>query len=373
MTGGASRIVLTMIVKNEAHVIERCLASVRPLVDAYCIVDTGSDDGTQDLIRQVLADLPGEVVDRPWIDFATNRSQALERARPYGDFSLMIDADVECVVEADVDLVGLRSSLASDLYRIELRDGIRYQRPLLTSTALPFAYRGVLHEFLVIPESAVDGGILGGVHYRSNFDGARSANPTKFTDDAALLTHALASGDDPDLTDRYTFYLAQSLRDAGNAAGAEMTYRARADMGGWPEEVYMSLLWQARMMVRLGRPLGAVLEVLVRAQEVLPARAEAWCEAARQSREAGLMQAAHGFARRATECEEPADGLFLESDCYRWRSLYEYSLAAFYAGDFGGGARACHRLLYEDLLPEPERLAVVDALSFYPQDAFTYA
>jgi hypothetical protein len=85
------------------------------------------------------------------------------------------------------------------------------------------------------------------------------------------------------------------------------------------------------------------------------------------------MQVAHGFARRAAECDEPADGLFLETDCYRWRSLYEYSLAAFYAGDFGGGARACHRLLYEDLLSEPERLAVVDALEFYPQDAFTYA
>jgi hypothetical protein len=85
------------------------------------------------------------------------------------------------------------------------------------------------------------------------------------------------------------------------------------------------------------------------------------------------MQVAHGFARRAAECDEPTDGLFLETDCYRWRALYEYALAAFYAGDFGGGARACHRLLFEDLLPESERLAIVDALEFYPQDAFTFA
>ena len=33
---------LCMIVKNEAHVIERCLASVLPLIDKWSIVDTGS-------------------------------------------------------------------------------------------------------------------------------------------------------------------------------------------------------------------------------------------------------------------------------------------------------------------------------------------
>lgn len=33
--------VLCMIVKDEAHVIERCLTSVRPYVDAWLLVDTG--------------------------------------------------------------------------------------------------------------------------------------------------------------------------------------------------------------------------------------------------------------------------------------------------------------------------------------------
>ena len=33
---------LNMIVKNEAHVIRRCLDSVRPFVSHWVIVDTGS-------------------------------------------------------------------------------------------------------------------------------------------------------------------------------------------------------------------------------------------------------------------------------------------------------------------------------------------
>ena len=55
----ASQLCLSMIVKNEAAVIARCLASVRPCIGAWAIVDTGSSDGTQALIRGLMADLPG--------------------------------------------------------------------------------------------------------------------------------------------------------------------------------------------------------------------------------------------------------------------------------------------------------------------------
>ena len=82
-----------MIVKNEAPVIRRCLDSVRPLVDAWLIVDTGSTDGTQDIIRAALADLPGAVHERPWQDFAHNRSEALDLARSFASYALIIDAD----------------------------------------------------------------------------------------------------------------------------------------------------------------------------------------------------------------------------------------------------------------------------------------
>jgi glycosyltransferase involved in cell wall biosynthesis len=71
---------LSMIVKNEAHVIERCLASARPLVSAFAIVDTGSTDGTQERVRELMRDLPGEVHERPWRDFASNRNEALALA-----------------------------------------------------------------------------------------------------------------------------------------------------------------------------------------------------------------------------------------------------------------------------------------------------
>ena len=77
-------ICLNMIVKNEAHVIERCLASARPLIDAWCIVDTGSSDGTQGTIRALMAGIPGTLHERPWKNFGHNRTEALQLAHAQG-------------------------------------------------------------------------------------------------------------------------------------------------------------------------------------------------------------------------------------------------------------------------------------------------
>src|SRR5262249_60611020 len=69
-------ICLNMIVKNEAEVIRRCLDSVRAIIDYWVIVDTGSTDNTQQIIREHLKNVPGELHERPWQEFAHNRSEA---------------------------------------------------------------------------------------------------------------------------------------------------------------------------------------------------------------------------------------------------------------------------------------------------------
>ncbi len=86
---------LSMIVRNEAERLERCLASVADFVDEMVLLDTGSSDATI-----AIAAACGAVVHQlPWPgDFAPARNAALEHVR--GDWVLVLDADEWLLPEA---------------------------------------------------------------------------------------------------------------------------------------------------------------------------------------------------------------------------------------------------------------------------------
>ena len=131
-----------MIVKNEAHVITRCLDSVRPLIDYVLVEDTGSTDGTQMLVREWMRrnDVPGLVIEEPWRNFAYNRSHALEALRKVEavDYALIIDADDQLVLEANFNPTEFKKGMRQDLYQIQIRQGdtfdtLRWRLPRLCS------------------------------------------------------------------------------------------------------------------------------------------------------------------------------------------------------------------------------------------------
>src|SRR5579884_1887248 len=82
------KIVLNMIVKNEAHVMRRVLDNVCHMVDYIVIEDTGSDDNTVQIIEDFLKEkkIPGEVTHYKWTeDFGKNRTSALRSAEKFLD------------------------------------------------------------------------------------------------------------------------------------------------------------------------------------------------------------------------------------------------------------------------------------------------
>lgn len=353
------RICLSMIVKNEAHVIERCLGSLKPYVHAWAISDTGSTDGTQDIVRRFMADVPGELIERPWRDFAANRNEALELAKKYGDYALIIDADE--VLEADADFAW--GQLDAPGYLLELcYNDLRYRRVALPRLDAEWTWRGVLHEALVSPH-AVQAQFLRGLRIRVFSDGARSqqSQQQKFLHDADVLRRALR--DEPDNA-RYAFYLAQSLRDAGMVGESIAAYAQRVAMGGWAEEVYFSRLQIAVLNERLGAPYAEVLAAYIDAYDHRPIRAEAPCELARYLRLQKRYAAARDFARIAATLQQPGDVLFMDQTVYDWRARDEWAVSAYWCGERDVCARLCRELLGDARLPASERERVQRNLDY---------
>jgi len=351
---------LNMIVKNEAPVIRRCLDSVLPLIDYWVIVDTGSSDGTQDIIREHLRDLPGELHERPWQDFAHNRSEALELARGKSDYTLIIDADDALDIAPGVVL----GELTADSYMIEISDtSIFYQRMQLVRSALPWRYEGVLHEYLTCDEASPPDK-LSGIRMLRNHDGARRRDPTTYMRDVAVLEAALQTETRPFLLARYRFYLAQSYRDGGDLARSAENYLARATLGFWEEEVYVSLYNAARISETLGHPEQEVIDAYLRAADALPTRAEALHAASRFCRLRGRYEEGYRIAKRGLDLPIPTDGLFIETWIYQTGLLDEFAVNSYWCGQNRDCLDACLKLLATGRLTEADTRRVAENAQF---------
>jgi glycosyltransferase involved in cell wall biosynthesis len=307
--------VLTMIVRDEAHIIRRCIDSVLRLADAVYIVDTGSVDGTETVAAHHCQQrgLPHIIRSVPWKDFGFNRTQAVELARdhyPAGDYCLMIDADEVLEFWPNFN----RASLILDLYDIETHlGGTTYWRPQLFRLDRGFRYRGVVHEYLDAPPG-ITRSRLTGVINRPIQDSARNRmGDEKYRLDALTLRHALQTEADPFLRARYTFYLANCYRDSGDWQSALTRYMDRSIMGGWPDEVYCSLLYGGRMAERLGHDAQAA-EMWGRAASMGLPRVEALYHAVRYHRTHGAEEFARVLLGQAQRVTVDSGGLFVE----RW-------------------------------------------------------
>lgn len=156
------------ILKDEAKSIRATLESVRPYVDHWTVLDTGSTDGTQDIVHQVMEGVPGCLVEEPFVDFATTRNRALELDRLYSSavFTLMLSAD-ETLAGGEHLRAALETSATSETtgaYCVLMKTSQR-QWPstrVLRSDA-GWRYFGAIHEKPVSPAGEVGGPLISGV------------------------------------------------------------------------------------------------------------------------------------------------------------------------------------------------------------------
>ena len=361
MTPSGKTICLNMIVKNEVANLERCLRSVVDHIGCWLICDTGSTDGTQDLIRRFFEShgVVGELHSIPFANFGQARNEALDLARTSRltfDYLLFADADMELSVTDRA----FSTHLEAEVYQLRQDSGVAYWNTRLLRRNAQAHYVGVTHEYLDLKAGEtvhLDG--LAFIDYASGTN-----RPGKFARDTALLLRGLETEPDPGLRARYTFYLANSLRDDGDRAGALDRYLERARLGQWNEEVFVSLLNAAELQDALEYPIDEVLATFEKANAAMPTRAEALHGAARFCRDKALHDRGYEFARRGAAISIPHVGLFVAEWIYKYGLLDELSVAAYWSGHYAECVVACDRLLGEPSLPLEYRPRVQDNKNF---------
>ena len=309
-------ICLNMIVKNESAVIAKCLASVKGLIDYWIIVDTGSTDGTQNIIKECMKGIPGTLYERPWKDFSHNRNEALAFAKNKADYSLFIDADELLSFSEDFK----RPDLDKDVYYITIKqkDSSNYLRWFLVNNSLDWKWKGVLHELLESSQAKTQSIITGVVNLSDTSLGARSKDPKKYLHDAETLARALQ--DDP-MNSRYQFYLAQSYANAGELCLALKEYQKRAEMlEGYPEETFVSLYIVARIQELLNMPSNIVVSSYMKAHNHTPSRLEPLYYLGLHHMRAKNYESAYNMLNKGSLTPpSPTDNLFVETDIGAWK------------------------------------------------------
>jgi glycosyltransferase involved in cell wall biosynthesis len=355
--GNLPRVCLNMIVKDEREVIERCLNSVKPFIDYWVIVDTGSKDGTQEVIRECMKDIPGMLYERPWVNFSHNRNEALELAKDAADYLFFIDADDILTYYPYFE----RPFLDKDCYMMKIQyGGSTYSRAQLIKASLRWKWMGVVHEALYCDEIRSYGEVEG-VEMTIVGGGGRSQDPTKYLKDALLLEADLK--EDP-FNARNVFYLAQSYACADLPELALKNYERRVEMMGWDQEVFWSLYSIAFIHERLSNSEQTIVDAYYRAFHYRPTRVEPLYRLALYYRGRENYLFAYFLTQYALSLPISSDVLFVETWLYDYGLLFEHSISSYWVEKYQECYDTCLKLLALPKLPPAYRDATLRNIEF---------
>lgn len=299
-----------MIVRNEAHCIERCIKSVLPYIDAAVIVDTGSTDGTPQVIGRLLDHMPYSILYQEWVHFGYNRTHAFWNAVDYAGsqpgYALVIDAD-EVFYTQDgfswptLDRAGYAIWQAQGQYR--------WLQPRLLHLSKPWVFQGALHEVAELLDPDPSRGLVEGCSITGHFDSARNHDQLeKYKADAEVMETM------PE-TPRNVFYKAKCYEGAKKFLMALQLYQRRVTMKGYDEETYLSWIGIARMEQRTGARPSVIARAYEAAYHFRPTRAEAPYYLAQFCKERGHHTADYWFLVAAS-IPMTTDQLFVDTAAY---------------------------------------------------------
>ena len=372
-----NKLALNFICKNESHVIERMLNSNKNVLDLIVCNDTGSTDGTQDIIKKWGQDngIPTYVFERAFDNFENSRNHAMEKLRdvvselgwnPDEVHGYWIDCDEQLVIQNGFD----KKQFKNDLYMINTYIGsMKYTRNTFFKVSKPFRWYGPVHEFIICENNNITSGLAEGLHVNVKMDGGswKGNIPDKYKKHAAILEDYI---DNKDRNSRWVFYTAQSYHDSASIPDnrpeneerlrrALKYYKERIGRSdGYEEERFYSQFRVGTIKKALEFPWTEVHQELLKAYSMDPLRAESIKAIIDYYLTVGEWNMAFLYTKFAKENFHgknpyPTRLLFVDESLYVWRFLEVHAASCFYTGRKQEGSDA-----YKELL---------EAIKKYPQ------
>lgn len=347
-TNASDLLTLTMIVKDEARTIARTLASVRPFIDRWVILDTGSTDDTRNIVRRELVGIPGKVHEALFVDFETTRNLALARCGTTTEYILWLDADDELSggdeLRAFLEAERERREVDREAYLVRVDTVVSFNSVRVVRSRAGWRFKGVVHELLEKPDRAPPVHRVPGVAIRHSPDPVSiERSHARRERDIRLLGEVLARN--PNDT-RAAFYLASTYLWAGRHGEAVEAFRRRIALGGWHEEVYQSMYNLAEASEKRGDPWPEVMTLYLDAHAFLPHRAEPLYRIALHYNARGDHALCMVFARRAADLPYPTqDVLFIDAEVYAWGIHDLIGTSAYFVGAFALGEEHARKAL----------------------------
>lgn len=351
---------LNMIVKNEAKIIVRALNSVVKYIDYWVICDTGSTDGTQDIITNFFKErnVDGKLCNHKWQNFGYNRTLALSEASSKADYILLMDADMEMIVYNPF----FKELLKYDIYNVLQGIDFVYYNTRIIKGNLDAKYVGVTHEFIKI-ESTDAAHILNDIKFVEYCDGGN--RPEKYTRDVQLLTEGVQIETDNIIKSRYMFYLGQSHFDLKNYESAIVWYEKRVECGGWHEEIFYSLCKIGLCKKNLIKSKYEIVNAFMAAYNFHKKRYESIYELMLYLREQCLLNESLTYMTIALSVVYPSDDvLFVHKDIYDYKLYDEIALCAYYNNNFILSYALWKRISNEKKYPNYEETRISKNLNF---------
>lgn len=248
---------ICIMVKNAGSIFEKVLNENLPYIDRWTILDTGSTDGTQDIVRKVLNNKKGNLYEEPFINFRDSRNRCLELAGNKCKYIIMLDDTYIIKNDLRSFLNIIRGDQRGTSYSLLIKsDDNEYysNRVFISENKLRYIYK--IHEVIQIDNN--DYNIIIPKHdgyiydYRIDYMEKRTMDRKKY--DIDMLYEMVE--EDPN-NPRHYYYLAQTynlLNDYENSA--KWFYkRATTTLKGHIQEIHDSWFEMARIYnFKLNKP-----------------------------------------------------------------------------------------------------------------------